>query len=54
MGAIWFRFRKNKLALIGLIMMAGILFLVIFANIFIDESFSNNNGCRKYARCTIF
>ena len=38
MGAIWFRFRKNKLALIGLIMMAGILFLVIFANIFIDES----------------
>lgn len=37
-GTIWFRFSKNKLALVGLVMMLVILFLVIFANLFLDAS----------------
>lgn len=37
-GAVWFRFRKNRLALAGLVMMIIILFLIIFANLFLDES----------------
>lgn len=36
--AIWFRFRKNKLAMVGLVMLAVILFMVVFANFIIDEA----------------
>lgn len=36
-GAVWFRFRKNKLALVGLVLLVIIIFLAIFANLFIDE-----------------
>lgn len=34
--AIWFRFKKNKLALISLIILAVIVILAVFANLLID------------------
>ena len=38
LGMIWFRYKKNKLAVLGLIMMIIILLLAIFANFIVDES----------------
>lgn len=37
LGAIWFRYKKNKLALIGLILMTIILIVVLTANLYIPE-----------------
>lgn len=36
-SAIWFRFRKNKLAMIGLVMLGIILFMVVFADFIVSE-----------------
>ena len=37
LGAIWFRFKKNRLALISLIVLGVIIFAAIFANFLIEE-----------------
>ena len=38
LGSIWFRFSKNRLALISLFILGIIVFMAIFANLFFDPS----------------
>lgn len=35
-GSIWFRFRKNKLAMFGLVLLMVMLFFAVFASVFVD------------------
>lgn len=36
LGSVWFRFRKNKLAMFGLALLLAMLFFAVFANVFVD------------------
>lgn len=49
LGAIWFRFRKNRLAVIGLILMSIILLAVITAGLYIPKEAISKMSSDMYA-----